>query len=149
MSKELAYYYNQKANTMLEKGNYLNAVSYYKKAISLLPEDPMFYHNIGVCYMLSEDYEEASIFLETALEKGIELDETNLYLAHSLYEIEKYEDILHLKEPQDGQNKINFLIIKSKAALKSGNSEVTKKIVSHLKISGYNSQELELIEKMI
>jgi hypothetical protein len=41
------------------------------------------------------------------------------------------------------------LIIKSKAALKSGNSEVAKKIVSHLKISGYDSQELELIEKMI
>jgi len=149
MSKELAYYYNQKANTMLEKGNYLNAASYYKKAISLLPEDPMFYHNIGVCYMLSEDYEEASIFLETALEKGIELDETKLYLAHSLYEIEKYEHILSLKEPKNGQNKINFLIIKSKAALKSGNNEEAKKIVNHLKMAGYDSQELELIEKMI
>jgi tetratricopeptide (TPR) repeat protein len=149
VSKEMAYYYNQKANTMLEEGNYLNAASYYKKAIFLLPDDPMFYHNIGVCYMLSEDYEEASIFLETALEKGIELDETKLYLAHSLYEIEKYEYILSLKEPKDEQNKINFLIIKSKAALKSGNNEVAKKIVSHLKMSGYNSQELELIEKMI
>ncbi len=145
----MAYYYNQKANTMLEEGNYLNAASCYKKAISLLPEDPMFYHNIGVCYMLSEDYKEASKFLEIALEKGIDLDETNLYLAFSLYEIEKYSYILSLKEPKDGQNKINFLIIKSKAALKSGNNEVAKKIVSHLKMSGYNSQELELIEKMI
>jgi tetratricopeptide (TPR) repeat protein len=149
VSKEMAYYYNQKANTMLEEGNYLNAASYYKKAISLLPDDPMFYHNIGVCYMLSEDYEEASIFLEIALEKEIDLDETKLYLAFSLYEIEKYREILYLKEPQEGQSKINFLIIKSKAALKSGNNEVAKKIVSHLKMSGYNSQELELIEKMI
>lgn len=149
MNKEIAYYYNQKANTMLEKGSYLNAASYYKKAISLLPEEPMFYHNIGVCFMLSEDYKEASIFLETALEKGIDLDETKLYLALTLYEIKKYANILSLKEPQDRQNEVNFLIIKSKAALKSGYNEEAKKIVNHLRMLGYDSQELELIDKMI
>jgi len=149
MNKEMAYYYNKKANTLLEEGNYLNAVLFYKKAISLHPEDPIFYHNLGVCYMLSEDYEEASKYLETALEKGIDLDETKLYVAISFYEIEKYSYILSLKEPKDRQNKIQFLIIKSKAAMKNGDSEEAKKIVNHLKIEGYDSQELELIEKMI
>lgn len=148
-NKDIAYYYNQKANEMLVSGNYIDATEYYKKALSHMPEEVIFYHNIGVGYMLREDYLKALTFFEIAVEKGLELDEIKLYIALSLYKTRQYTKILKSLEPEENKNKIDFLIIKSKAALKVGNFQVARETVNQLKINGFDSQELELIEKMI
>lgn len=149
MKEEDAYYLNQKANDLLESENYKEAIEYYLKAIEFLPDEPIFYHNMGVCFMMKKDYFNASKVLQEAINKNIGLDETIIYLANSLYELEDYRGVLSLSEPKGYKERLDILILKAKSAMKVNNKDLALQIIKMLKVSGYESQELDLIEKMV
>ncbi|HOB15492.1 MAG TPA: tetratricopeptide repeat protein [Defluviitoga sp.] len=148
MSENEAFYFNKKGNDLTEEGQYEKAIVYYMHAIRILPEEPIFYHNMGVCLLLNKDFVNATKYFKLSLEKGLFLDETYLYLAESLYETNNYAEVITIKEPEAEQIRYNILLLKSKSALKSNNKKLAKKYIDSLKIMGYDSQEISLIEQM-
>ena len=149
MNKNEAFYINKSGNDLIETGQYEKALNYYLRAIEIMPEEPIFYHNLGVCLLLNSDYKNASKYFKLGIEKGLSLDETYLYLAESLYESNNYDELITIKEPESEQMRYHVLLIKSKSALKTNNKQLAKKYLDSIKIMGYDSQEINLIEKMV
>jgi Tfp pilus assembly protein PilF len=148
MSRDEAFFINKKGNDLIESGQYEKALTYYLKAIEIMPEEPIFYHNLGVCLLLNNDYENAAKYFKSCIEKGLNLDETYLYLAQSLYESSNYTELITINEPKSEQLRYHVLLLKSKSALKINNKQLAKKYLDSIKIMGYDSQEINLIEKM-
>ena len=144
------YYFNEKANELMEKKEYEKALEFYTKAISLNSEEAIFFHNTGVCLISSGEYLRAISLFEKALELKISLEETKYYLILCLYESRKYEEIFNYEVPEENVNlKIESYILLVKSAVKIKNHKLSKLYLNKLNLMGFNSQELELISKMI
>jgi Tfp pilus assembly protein PilF len=141
--------YNNMGNLFMQKKDYNQALDFYLKAISLYDEESVFYHNAGVCLLILEEKQRAITLLKRAFEKGTKIDETELYLVSALYEIENYSDVLSFKEKRNNKYYIDINMLKLKSAIKLSKIQQAKKIINTLKMAGFNSQELELIENML
>lgn len=142
-------YYNNLGNDFLEKKNYEKALENYLIAISLEPNEPMFYHNAGVCLISLKHFERAASLFKKAIEKGLKEDETYYYLIICLFNSSNYEKVVLSKIPEKEELKINSLLLIIKSYIKLNNTSKAKLLINELKLSGFNSQELDLIEKMM
>lgn len=69
-SNSLALDYYNKGLKATEKGDFNEAISYYKKAVTVDPEFAFAYDNMGICYRKINDYENAI----KSYEKSLKID---------------------------------------------------------------------------
>jgi len=65
---ELAEIYRARGVTEFYAGNYINAESWYEKAIELAPDDPRILNDTGVAFLECAKYTEAEALMRRALE---------------------------------------------------------------------------------
>lgn len=150
MDNKEALKMNKIGTEMMNKENYNKALEYFLKSISIDPINPVYYHNAGVCLMIEKENERAITLFKEAINKGITIDETIYYLSNLLYETKKFEELINLEINIKNSNYIYEISInKAKSLITIGNIEKAKKIINQLKINGFSTQELDLIENMI
>ncbi|GAB6189581.1 hypothetical protein JCM30566_13210 [Marinitoga arctica] len=143
-----------KSNYYLNLGNkYINlnnidlAIKNYLLAIQEDPENPLAYHNLGVCYLMKNNPKSAFDNFKKSIEKGLKTDETYYYYLKSAFESGAYKECLKIEA--NSKFSIDMTLIKIKAAMKVNNINLAKELLENLKLSGFSSQELNLIEKII
>ena len=143
-----------KSNYYLNLGNkYLNlnnmdlAIKNYLLAMDEDPENPLVYHNLGVSYLMKNNPKSAFENFSKSLEKGLKTDETHYYYLKSAFESGLYEECLKIETNE--KFLIDMTLIKIKAAMKLNKFDYAKELLETLKMSGFSSQELNLMEKII
>lgn len=140
-------YYLKLGNKYLALNNVKLAIENYLLALKEDSENPMIYHNLGVCYMLENNFTEAIEKFEKSIEKGIKEDETFYYYIKALYLSGKYKECLEVTV--NDKFYIDMNIIKLKSAMKLNEFDVAKNILEDLKLKGFSSQEINLIDSII
>jgi Tfp pilus assembly protein PilF len=74
-----------------EDGNFQEAEGYFKKALDVDPENPVYLHYLGRVKLYSGQYVEAREYLESARAKDPELPGLNYDLGLLYYKIEQYD----------------------------------------------------------
>jgi tetratricopeptide (TPR) repeat protein len=142
--------YNKIGTNLMNKENYDKALEFFLKSISLDPQNPVYYHNAGVCLMIEEEKERAISLFKEALNKKIDIDETTFYLSKLLYETKKFEDLINLNvNIKNSEYIYEISINKAKSLITFGRIEEALKIINQLRLSGFTTQELDLLDNMI
>lgn len=150
MENKEALKYNKIGTSLMNKENYDKALEFFLKSISLDPQNPVYYHNAGVCLMIEEEKERAISLFKEALNKKIDIDETTFYLSKLLYETKKFEDLINLNvNIKNSEYIYEISINKAKSLITFGRVEEALKIINQLRMNGFNTQELDLLDNMI
>ncbi|MGM0641678.1 MAG: tetratricopeptide repeat protein [Thermotogota bacterium] len=150
MENKEALKFNKIGTELMNKENYEKALEFFLKSISLDPNNPVYYHNAGVCLMIEEKNERAITLFKEALNKGIEIDETIYYLSNLLYDSKKFEELINLEINIKNSSYIYEISIrKAKALITVGRLQESIKLLHQLRVNGFSTQELDLIENMI
>ncbi|NUU97246.1 tetratricopeptide repeat protein [Marinitoga sp. 1138] len=144
--KEINYYINI-ANLALKENNIDFAIENYEKALKAEPENTIALHNLGVCYLIKNEYFKATNFFKKAMDNGLESEETVFYLMKSLFESGKYDECIKVKANKSYFMEMNMLLLKSYLKLKEFSK--AQEIIDLLKLKGFSNQELNLIEQII
>lgn len=90
--KEKAELYLRMGSSLLEEGNYANALSALLNAKELDPENPIIFNNLGQVYFLREKYDLAEKQFKTAIALQPRYTEAHNNLARVLIEVGKYKE---------------------------------------------------------
>ncbi|WGS64542.1 tetratricopeptide repeat protein [Marinitoga aeolica] len=140
-------YYLKLGNKYLGLNNVELAIKNYLLALNENSENPLIYHNLGVCYLLKNDSKSALENFKKCIENGFETEETYYYYLKALFDSGNYDECLKIKVNE--KFFIDMSLIKIKAAMKINKYNYAKNIVETLKMSGFSSQELNLMERII
>lgn len=150
MENKEALKFNKIGTELMNKKNYEKALEYFLKSISIDQKNPVYYHNAGVCLMIEEEKERAISLFKEAINKKINLDETTYYLSKLLYETKKFDELINLKVNIKNTSYIyEISIYKVKSLITYGRIDEALKIINHLKINGFSTQELDLLNNMV
>ena len=150
MENKEALKYNKIGTNLMNKENYSKALEFFLRSISLDPQNPVYYHNAGVCLMIEEEKERAISLFKEALNKKIDIDETTFYLSKLLYKTKKFEDLINLNvNIKNSEYIYEISINKAKSLITFGRVEEALKIINQLRMNGFNTQELDLLDNMI
>ncbi|WP_165973963.1 tetratricopeptide repeat protein [Marinitoga lauensis] len=140
-------YYLKLGNKYLGLNNVELAIKNYLLALNEDSENPLIYHNLGVCYLLKNDSKSALEYFKKCIESGFKTEETYYYYLKTLFDCGNYNECLKIEVNE--KFFIDMSLIKIKAAMKINKYDYAKNIVENLKINGFSSQELNLMEKII
>ena len=129
-----------------EDGDYENAMSNFKMALTLDAENPFYLHYLGKTYQKMERHQEALDYLSRAWQKNPEMDELRYDLAMQYYTMSQYEKAIDHFAEEVKINPSNVLAIyyegmsyyklkKYEAALEYLNEAAQKS--PSIKINGY------------
>lgn len=108
--------YFKRALYFMHEQSYREALIDLKKCLSLGQDDAALYHNLGICFFNTQDYETSLRYFETALIKEPENPEFNLNYVRALILMKKYTEGQHHIErvlPQFNEtDKIRLLDLK-------------------------------------
>ncbi|KLO24936.1 MULTISPECIES: tetratricopeptide repeat protein [unclassified Marinitoga] len=140
-------YYLNLGNKYLSLNNIDLAIKNYLLALKEDSKNPLIYHNLGVCYLLKNESSLAFENFKKSIENGLNTEETHYYYLKSSFNSGNYEECLKINA--NDKFFIDMNLIKIKAALKINNYKYAKNTLEILKMNGFSSQELNLIEKII
>lgn len=140
-------YYLKIGNKYLSLNNIELAIKNYLLALNEDSNNPLIYHNLGVSYLIKSEFISAIENFKKAIELGFKSDETLYYYLKALFDAEMYEECLKIDTTE--KFFIDMNMIKLKAAMKLNKIKLAKQLLNTLKMSGFSSQEINLIEKII
>ncbi|KAF2956508.1 tetratricopeptide repeat protein [Marinitoga sp. 38H-ov] len=140
-------YFIKLGNKYLSLNNIKLAIENYLLALKEDEENPLIYHNLGVCFLLENNYNDAVVNFEKSIEKGMDEEETYYYYIKALYLSGNYNECLEVNVNEKFY--IDMNIIKLKSAMKLNKFDIAKNIIENLKLKGFSSQEINLIESII
>ena len=150
MENKEALKFNKIGTELMNKENYEKALEYFLKSISIDPTNPVYYHNAGVWLMIEEENDRAITLFKESLNKGIDIDETIYYLSNLLYDSKKFDELINLEINIKNSSYIYEISIrKAKALITVGRLQESIKLLHQLRVNGFSTQELDLIENMI
>jgi len=142
--------FNKIGTELMNEKKYEKALEYFLKSISVDPDNPVYYHNAGVCLMIEEERERAISLFKEAIRRNIEIEESVYYLSKLLYETKKFEELINLKiNIKNSSYLYEISIDKAKSLITYGRADEALKIINQLKINGFATQELDLLYNMI
>ncbi|AEX85099.1 tetratricopeptide repeat protein [Marinitoga piezophila KA3] len=144
--KEINYYISI-ANMALKESNVDFAIENYEMVLKDEPNNIIALHNLGVCYLMKNEYSKAADFFRKAINNGFNSEETNFYLMKALFESGKYEECIKIKVNEMYFMEMNMLLLRSYLKLKEFSK--ASEILNLLKLNGFSNQELNLIEQII
>ncbi|SHF23295.1 TPR repeat-containing protein [Marinitoga hydrogenitolerans DSM 16785] len=146
LQNKSAYYLNL-GNKYLNLNNVDLAIKNYLLALEEDPENFLIYHNLGVSYLIKNEPKLAFENFKKSIENGFKTVETYYYYLKAAFDCGNYEECLRVKANENFF--IDMNLIKIKAAMKLNKYNLALEILEQLKMNGFSSQELNLMEKII